>query len=213
VCWAVRQRAAAIPYRRFGTIYRSHVQGSRVQKESWSSHPTSQPTTQLNFGWLAACLLGLPVFFALLTLEMGPTGCPKRRQEITIACCVMTQKNADLFNLMLYECTDIDIRDTLGNILTLICGPGSSVGIATELRARRSGIESRWGRDFSPVQTGPRAHSASCKMGTGSFPGVKCGRGVLLTTHPLLVPPVSHTGPVTDDFTFCLLLTIMSGTV
>jgi len=23
-------------------------------------------------------------------------------------------------------------------------------------------------------------------MGTGSFPGVKCGRGVLLTTHPLL---------------------------
>jgi len=25
-------------------------------------------------------------------------------------------------------------------------------------------------------------------MGTGSFPGVKCDRGVLLTTHPLLVP-------------------------
>ena len=29
----------------------------------------------------------------------------------------------------------------------------------------------------------------SCKMGTGSFPGIKCGgRFVLLTTHPLLVP-------------------------
>jgi len=39
-----------------------------------------------------------------------------------------------------------------------------------------------------PVQTGPGAHPASCKMGTGSIPGVKCGRGVLLTTHPLLVP-------------------------
>jgi len=25
-------------------------------------------------------------------------------------------------------------------------------------------------------------------MGTGPFPGAKCGRGVLLTTHPLLVP-------------------------
>ena len=25
-------------------------------------------------------------------------------------------------------------------------------------------------------------------MGTRSFPGVKCGRGVLLTIHPLLVP-------------------------
>ena len=60
--------------------------------------------------------------------------------------------------------------------------------IATELRAGRSGIESRWGRDFPPVQTGPGARPASCKMGTGSFPGVKCGRGVLLTTHPLLVP-------------------------
>ena len=36
--------------------------------------------------------------------------------------------------------------------------------------------------------TGPAAQPASCKMGTGSIPGVKCGRGVLLTTHPLLVP-------------------------
>src|SRR5215475_13397544 len=31
-------------------------------------------------------------------------------------------------------------------------------------------------------------HPASCTMGTGSFLGVKCGRGVLLTTHPLLAP-------------------------
>jgi hypothetical protein len=69
-----------------------------------------------------------------------------------------------------------------------LSGPGSSVGIATELRAGRSGIESRWGRDFPPVQTGPGVHPASCKTGTESFPGVKCGRGVLLTTHPLLVP-------------------------
>jgi len=69
-----------------------------------------------------------------------------------------------------------------------MCGPGSSVGIATELRAGWSGIESRWGRDFPPVQTGHGAHPISCTMGTGSFPGVKCGRGVLLTTHPLLVP-------------------------
>ena len=56
------------------------------------------------------------------------------------------------------------------------------------LRAGRSGIESRWGRDFPPVQTSPGAHPAFCTMGTGSFPGVKCGRGVLLTTHLLLVP-------------------------
>jgi len=38
------------------------------------------------------------------------------------------------------------------------------------------------------VQTGPGAHSASFTMGTGSFPGVKSGRGVTLIPHPLLVP-------------------------
>jgi len=31
-------------------------------------------------------------------------------------------------------------------------GRGSSVGIATELRAGRSGIESWWGRDFPPFR-------------------------------------------------------------
>jgi len=49
-------------------------------------------------------------------------------------------------------------------------------------------FKSRWRRDFPPVQTGPGAHPASCTMGTWSFPGVKCDRGVLLTTYPLLAP-------------------------
>ena len=39
-----------------------------------------------------------------------------------------------------------------------------------------------------PLQTGPGDQPASCKMSTGSFPGVKSGRGVTLTPHPLLVP-------------------------
>ena len=38
-----------------------------------------------------------------------------------------------------------------------------------------------------PVQTSPGAHPASCTMGTRSFPGVKSGRGVTLTPHPLLL--------------------------
>jgi hypothetical protein len=42
----------------------------------------------------------------------------------------------------------------------------------------------------APVQTGPGAHPASCTMGTGYFPGVKSGRRVTLTPHPLLVPLV-----------------------
>ena len=63
-------------------------------------------------------------------------------------------------------------------------GPGSD-----SLRAGRSGDRIPVGASFSaPVQTGPEAHPASCKTGTGSFPGVSCGRGVTLTPHPLLVP-------------------------
>jgi len=68
-------------------------------------------------------------------------------------------------------------------------GPDSSVGIATDYGLVGPGIESRWGARFSAsVQTGPGAHTASRRLGTGSFPGVKIGRGVTLTPHPLLVP-------------------------
>ena len=67
--------------------------------------------------------------------------------------------------------------------------PVSVAGIATAYGLDGPGIESRWGARFSaPVQTGPEAHPASRKMGTGSFPGLKCGRGVKLTPHPRLVP-------------------------
>ena len=43
-------------------------------------------------------------------------------------------------------------------------------------------------RFSAPVQTSSGAHPASCTTGTGSFLGVKSGRGVTLTPHPLLVP-------------------------
>jgi hypothetical protein len=60
--------------------------------------------------------------------------------------------------------------------------------IATGCGLDGPGIESRWGARFSaPVHTGPGAHPASCTMGAESFPGVKSGRGVTLTPHPLLV--------------------------
>jgi len=43
-------------------------------------------------------------------------------------------------------------------------------------------------RFSAPVQTGPEAHPTSCTMGTEAFPGIRCGRGVMLTPDPLLVP-------------------------
>jgi len=69
------------------------------------------------------------------------------------------------------------------------CGQGSVVCIAIGYGLKGSGIKSRWGARFSaPVQTGPGAHPTNSKMDTGSFLGVKSGRGVTLTPHPLLVP-------------------------
>jgi len=57
-------------------------------------------------------------------------------------------------------------------------------------------------------------------MGAGPFPGVKCGRGVLLTTHPpsraavmeeqsyTSTHPVGHTGPVTGSLYLYLSIDI-----
>jgi hypothetical protein len=95
-----------------------------------------------------------------------------------------------LFFLVLigHDSYKIPIFSPSNHFSTSQLGPGCSVGIATEYGLDGPTIESRWGQDFSPVQTGPGAHPASCTMGAGSFPGVKSGRGVLLTTHPLLAP-------------------------
>jgi hypothetical protein len=70
-----------------------------------------------------------------------------------------------------------------------LCGPGRVVGMATGYGLDGPRIHSRWGGGWfsAPVQTGSGAHPNSC-MGTASFPGVKSGRGVSLTPHPLLVP-------------------------
>jgi len=65
-----------------------------------------------------------------------------------------------------------------------IHGPGSSVGIAADYGLDDRGSNPDGKEIFRPSrQAGPVAHLASCKMGTESFLLVKCGRGVLLTTH------------------------------
>jgi len=73
-------------------------------------------------------------------------------------------------------------------LIRFTCGPGSSVGIATELRVGRPAIESWWGRDFPPVQIGHGTNPASCTMGTGSFPGVEAVGACCWPTHPHPVP-------------------------
>ena len=47
-----------------------------------------------------------------------------------------------------FQVADISLYMTIIIKYIFKSGPGSSVGIATELRAGRSGIESLWGRVF-----------------------------------------------------------------
>jgi len=67
------------------------------------------------------------------------------------------------------------------------CGPVSLVGVATDYGLDGPGSNPGGDEIFRPSRPAPGAHPTSRKMSTMSFPGVKCGRGVLLTTHSLLV--------------------------
>ena len=80
-----------------------------------------------------------------------------------------------------------------GNVIIITCtvkncGPGGSVGIATDYGLDGAGSNPGGDEIFRPSRPALGAHSPSCKMDIRSFPGVKCGRGVLLITHTLLVP-------------------------
>ena len=68
-------------------------------------------------------------------------------------------------------------------------GPCSVVGMATGYGMDGPGIESRWGRDFphlSRPALGPTQPPVQWVPGLSR--GVKSGRGVMLSPHPLLVP-------------------------
>ena len=69
----------------------------------------------------------------------------------------------------------------------IICVPGSVFDIATAYGLDGPGIESRWERDF-PHLSRPALRPTQPPVPPGSFQGVRCGRGVTLTPHPLLVP-------------------------
>jgi hypothetical protein len=81
------------------------------------------------------------------------------------------------------------------NILLRCSSKYNEEGLVKRVREIPFGLFTRAGdripvgaRFSAPVQTGPEAHPATCTMGTRSFPGVSCGRGVTLNPHPLLVP-------------------------
>jgi len=80
----------------------------------------------------------------------------------------------------LYQCVKSHISSKFTGLFWGKRGPGSSVGIVTDYGLEGPGSIAGGDEIFRP---------ASLRYnGYQSFPGVKCGRGVLLTTHPLLVP-------------------------
>ena len=91
---------------------------------------------------------------------------------------------------------------TPGNIsgTRFSCGPGSSVGVATDYGLDGPGSNTGGEEIFCPS----RPALGPIQPPVQWVSRVKCGRGVLLTTHPLLVPrswksrviPPGHTGLV-----------------
>jgi hypothetical protein len=64
----------------------------------------------------------------------------------------------------------------------------SSVGIATRYGLEGPGIESQWGEIFRTYPDRLRVPPSLLYNGYRVFPGGKGGRGVMLTTHRLIVP-------------------------
>jgi len=67
-------------------------------------------------------------------------------------------------------------------------GPGSSVGITTDYGLDGPGLNSGADEIFCPSRPTLRPTQPPVKWVPSLSPGVKCDRGVLLTTHPLLMP-------------------------
>jgi len=90
--------------------------------------------------------------------------------SIYLSICLSVYLSIYLFNLYIYT----------------IFGPGSSVGIETDYGLDGPGSNPGENEIFRPSRPALGLTQPPVKC-TGSFPGVKFSRGVLLTTHPLLV--------------------------
>jgi hypothetical protein len=95
--------------------------------------------------------------------------------------------------------------------LTLWNGSRDSVeGIATHYGLEGPGIESRWGEIFRTCPDQLRGPPSLLYNGYWLFPWGKGGRGVMLTTHPLLVPRLRKSWTI-PPLTLWVLLGLLRG--
>jgi hypothetical protein len=88
----------------------------------------------------------------------------------------------------------------------------SVVGIATRYGLEGPGIESRWGEVFRTHPDRLRGPPSLLHNGCRVFPGGKGGRGVMLTTHPLLVPRLRKSWAI-PPLTLWVLLGLLRGSL
>jgi hypothetical protein len=88
----------------------------------------------------------------------------------------------------------------------------SSVSIATCYGLEGPGIESRWGEIFRTYPYWLRGPPNLLYNGYRVFPGGEGGRGVMLTTHPLIVPRLRKSW-VLPPLTLWVLLGLLRGSL
>ena len=88
----------------------------------------------------------------------------------------------------------------------------SVVSIATRYGLEGPGIESRWGEIFRTYPDRLRGPPSLLYNGYRVFPGGKDGRGVMLTTHPLLVPRLRKSWAI-PPLTLWVLLGLLRGSL
>jgi hypothetical protein len=97
----------------------------------------------------------------------------------------------------------------------IVCTTGSqdsAVGIATRYGLEGPGIGSRWGEIFRTYPDRLRGPPSLLYSGSRVFPGGKGGRGVMLTTHPLLVPRLRKSWAI-PPLTLWVLLGLLWGSL
>jgi hypothetical protein len=136
--WVITQRVVTISYRRFGTIYQSHLQwwsqkwagcsNTEFLLEECGRWKVSVAVVSANrvdaSGWMEGSVVYWEnrLSFGFFSLKMGPIGCPETSVKNATTRCVITQNSAVLIYFAAKpEITQIRINFILKYILNVGC--------------------------------------------------------------------------------------------